>query len=48
MFTKDEMTNLIGIIDIAIKAGGLQVAEIAIPLARKLAENVHSDDPTSE
>lgn len=36
-FTKEEATALLQLIDIATKSGGLQVAEAASVLARKIA-----------
>ena len=37
-FTDDEIRTLYQLIDIAVKAQGLSVAEAAVPLAHKLAE----------
>lgn len=34
--TKEEVQTLIGLLDVATKAGGLQVAQHAIPLATKM------------
>jgi hypothetical protein len=37
-FTDDEIRTLYQLLDIAVKAQGLSVAEAAVPLAHKLAE----------
>lgn len=36
-FTKEEATAMLQLIDLAVKSGGLQVAEAASVLARKIA-----------
>jgi hypothetical protein len=38
MFTVDELNKLLQMLDIATKAGGLQVANEALPLAVKIQE----------
>ena len=38
MFTIDELNKLLQMLDIATKAGGLQVANEALPLAVKIQE----------
>lgn len=38
MFTIDELQKLLQLLDIATKAGGLQVANEALPLAAKIQE----------
>ena len=38
MFTIDELNKLLQLLDIATKAGGLQVANEALPLAVKIQE----------
>jgi hypothetical protein len=35
-FSKEEIDQHIGLLDLAVKAGGLQVAQVALPLASKL------------
>ena len=35
-FTAEELNALIGLLDIATKAGGLQVAQAALPIAVKV------------
>ena len=48
-FTADELNTLIGLLDIATKAGGLQVAQAALPVAVKvqtaLNEAKKSEEP---
>ena len=38
MFTVDDLNKLLQLLDIATKAGGLQVANEALPLAIKIQE----------
>jgi hypothetical protein len=38
MFTVEELNKLLQLLDIATKAGGLQVANEALPLAAKIQE----------
>ena len=35
-FTLEEAQNLVNIIDLAVKAGGLSVSEIALPIFHKI------------
>jgi hypothetical protein len=35
-FSKEEVDQLVGLLDLATKAGGLQIAQAALPLASKL------------
>lgn len=44
--TKEEIQAMIGMLDLATKAGGLQVAQHAIPLAVKLQSSL--DTPQIE
>jgi hypothetical protein len=51
-FTKEELQALLGLLDLATKAGGLEVAQHAMPLALKVQtelnkeiNNVSSNDP---
>ena len=50
MFTVDELNKLLQLLDIATKAGGLQVANEALPLAIKIQEVAKGliDDKTEE
>ena len=50
MFTIDELNKLLQMLDIATKAGGLQVANEALPLAAKIQEVAKGliDDKTEE
>lgn len=50
MFTIDELNKLLQLLDIATKAGGLQVANEALPLAVKIQEVAKGliDDKTEE
>lgn len=41
--TQDEKMALLGLIDIAVKAAGLQVAEPALRIAQKLQEGIAQD-----
>ena len=38
MFTIDELNKLMQLLDVATKAGGLQIANAALPLAVKIQE----------
>jgi hypothetical protein len=40
-FTTEELNALIGLLDIATKAGGLQVAQAALPIAVKVQTAVN-------
>ncbi len=44
-FTNQEAESLIGLLDIAVKAGGLQVAQHAIPLAVKVQQALDALEP---
>lgn len=44
--TKDELQALIGLLDVATKAGGLQVAQTALPLAVKVQEALNETQQT--
>ena len=49
-FTAEELNALIGLLDIATKAGGLQVAQAALPIAVKVQtalNEVGKNDPPS-
>lgn len=37
-FTEQELKQLIGLIDVTVRAGGLQAAQVWLPLAQKLSE----------
>lgn len=41
--TNDEAQTLMNILDLAVKAGGLQVAQAALPLAVKIQETLTKD-----
>lgn len=43
--TKTEAETLMQLLDIAVKAGGLNVAEVALPLAQKLNTELQNDNP---
>mgnify|MGYP001319060451 CR=1 FL=1 len=47
-FSKDEVQALLGLIDLAVKSGGLQVAEAAVVLSRKIAEAVKPKEAAAE
>ena len=38
--TEQELKTLIGLIDVAIKTGGLQVAKVAVPLVDTIVRQV--------
>ncbi len=42
-FTKDEATALNQLIDLAVKAGGLNVAEASVILSRKIVAAIQED-----
>jgi hypothetical protein len=42
-FTKEEASALVQLIDVAVKAGGLQVAAAALALVRKIDDAAKSD-----
>lgn len=44
MFTKEELNILFQLLDIATKAGGLQIAQQALPLAAKIQELAKAED----
>lgn len=50
--TKDEVQAMVAMLDMAVKAQGLRVAETAVALLRKLDaatdDQPHSDAPTSD
>lgn len=46
--TKDELTALVGLLDLATKAGGLQVAQAALPIALKAQEALNQTEEKSE
>jgi len=53
-FTIQEARQLIGLLDLAIKSGGLQIAQAALPLALKVqleldknTNDLSSDDPST-
>jgi hypothetical protein len=48
MFTNDELNVLMQLLDIATKAGGLQVAQQALPLAVKIQEMAKNSQPAAE
>jgi hypothetical protein len=49
MFTNDELTVLMQLLDIATKAGGLGVAQQALPLAVKIQQQLQPVDvPATE
>ena len=49
MFNKDELDLLLQLLDLATKAGGLGVAQQALPLAVKIQQQVQSVDvPSTE
>lgn len=41
--TKDELQALIGLLDVATKAGGLQVAQAALPIAVKAQDALNAE-----
>jgi hypothetical protein len=43
-FTKTEVKQLIGLLDLATKSGGLQVAQDALPLALKLQKSLDESE----
>jgi len=44
--TKEEIQSVIGMLDVAVKAGGLQVAQHAIPVAVKLQAALNAEPET--
>jgi len=47
--TQDEARALIGLLDVAVKAAGLQAAQAALPIAIKVQTALdEKQDPTSE
>jgi hypothetical protein len=46
--TKDEARALMGLLDVAVKAGGLQVAQAALPLAVKVQQALDAPEPEPE
>ena len=46
-FTTEELKTLIGLLDLATKSGGLQVAQAALPIALK-AQAALDDKETAE
>ena len=49
MFTNEELSALIQLLDIATKAGGLSVAQQALPLAVKIQQQLQPVDvPATE
>ena len=42
--TKEELQALIGLLDVATKAGGLQVAQAALPIAVKVQEALNQSE----
>lgn len=43
--TEQEAQALLGLLDVAVKAGGLQVAQHAIPLALKVQAAIDAEKP---
>jgi hypothetical protein len=41
--TKEEAQALLGLLDLATKAGGLQVAQVALPIAVKVQTELDSE-----
>jgi len=39
---------LMGLLDVAVKAGGLQVAQVALPLAVKVQQALDAPEPAPE
>jgi len=48
MFTKEELNILFQLLDIATKAGGLQIAQQSLPLAAKIQELAKADDKSEQ
>ena len=46
--SKEEMSALIGLLDVATKAGGLQVAQAALPIAMKAQAALNAEQPEGE
>jgi polyhydroxyalkanoate synthesis regulator phasin len=46
--TKEQAENLVAIIDLAVKAGGLNVAEKALPLVTDLTNQINEQSKKSE
>lgn len=47
MFTNDELNVLMQMLDVATKAGGLAVAQQALPLAMKIQEMAKNSQPAA-
>jgi hypothetical protein len=47
MFTNEELNTLIQLLDLATKAGGLSVAQQALPLAVKIQQQLQPVDDVS-
>ena len=43
-FTKDELTSLLQLVDIAVQSKGLQVAEVAVYFQNKFRQTVSKTD----
>jgi polyhydroxyalkanoate synthesis regulator phasin len=46
--TKEQAGNLVAIVDLAVKAGGLNVAEKALPLVTDLTNQINEQEKKSE
>lgn len=46
--TKEEMQALVGLIDMAVKSGGLQVANAALVLIKKIEDSAKAADKAGE
>jgi len=46
--SKDEAQALLGLLDVAVKAGGLQVAQHALPLAVKVQKAMDAEAKAKE
>ena len=46
--TKEEMQALVGLIDMAVKSGGLQVANAALVLIKKIEASAKAADKAGE
>lgn len=47
-FTEDEIKVILGMLDLATKSGGLQVAQHSLPIAMKLQTALNSELKPSE